>query len=301
MSRIIDIYHGETVKDWDELKKDCPFLIHKATQGTSHIDSHYESVIKQCEKRGIPYWLYTFLNKGNELNQAKYLVKVTKDKVGKYFVGYILDVERDNTAAGIQSALDYMKKLDVKLMLYTNFADYITYRKVIQGRGNNCAWWEARYGKNNGSYDSAHPSHSGVDMHQYTDKGKVPYISSGGVDLNRITGDGKTKKWFTQPLKEIEEEQKTKKAYTGQFPTLPKRGYFRLNDGITVLLSDKDKAQIRLLQLFLNWCMWSGLASDGQYGPKTRDAVKAFQKEYGLKADGLFGEKSLKAAKAVKL
>lgn len=190
-----DISHWKPVANWSQVKQNCGFLISKATQGTGFIDSTLDSFIKGCEANGIPYWLYTFLDKGNEKAQAQYMVKVCAPKVGKYFRGYVLDVESGNTASGVKAALDYLKSLGGKCILYTMYAQYSTYKGVIDGRGSNCAWWEARYGKNNGSYNAAYPCHAGVDLHQYTSKGSCPGIGN-TVDLNRITGT-KAVGWFT--------------------------------------------------------------------------------------------------------
>ena len=83
----------------------------------------------------------------------------------------------------------------------------------------------------------------------------------------------------------------TKKAYSGTFPKLPARGYFKSGDTGT---------QVKNLQKFLNWCMDAGLAIDGVYGTKTRAAVGRFEKKYGLTLDYLFGKKCLAKAKTVK-
>lgn len=189
-----DISHWKPVSNWEQVKQNCPFIISKATQGTNFIDSYLDTFISNCEKYGIPYWLYTFLNKGNELAQAKYMVSVCSKKVGKHFVGYILDVEQNNPASGVQSALNYLNGLGKKAMVYTMYAQYNTYKSVIANRGK-AAWWEARYGANNGTYSSKYPCHAGVDLHQFTSKGTCPGIGS-GVDLNRIAGSKKVA-WFT--------------------------------------------------------------------------------------------------------
>lgn len=210
MSKYPDISHHHPVSDWDKIEKNCPFIITKATQGTSFVDSAMESIVKQCEKRGIPYWLYVYLNKGDELEQAKFLVKTCKDKVGKCFVGYILDVEAGNTAAGVQKAVDYLKTLNEKMMIYTMYAQYSTYKNVIKNRPTKCAWWEARYGLNDGVYRSNYPCHDGVDLHQFTSQGSCPGISD-KIDLNRITGQGKSEKWFMTPKEEKEDDKVTEK------------------------------------------------------------------------------------------
>lgn len=210
MSKYPDISHHHPVSDWDKIEKNCPFIITKATQGTSFVDSAMAGIVRQCEKRGIPYWLYVYLNKGDELEQAKFLVKTCKDKVGKCFVGYILDVEAGNTAAGIQKAVDYLKTLGCKMMIYTMYAQYSTYKNVIKNRPTKCAWWEARYGLNDGTYCSNYPCHDGADLHQFTSNGSCPGISD-RIDLNRITGQGKSEKWFMTSKEEKEDDKVEKR------------------------------------------------------------------------------------------
>lgn len=83
----------------------------------------------------------------------------------------------------------------------------------------------------------------------------------------------------------------TVKTYSGTFPTLPSRGYFRNKDTGT---------QVKYLQKFLNWAVNSGLSLDGIIGPLTISAVKKFQKAVGITQDGLFGKNSLAKAKTFK-
>lgn len=191
-----DISHYHPVQNWTEVKKHCPFIISKATQGTSYIDTTLTKFVSMCETKGIPYWLYTYLNKGNELAQAKFLVEVCRQRIksgSKYFMGYILDVEAGNSADGVKSALTWLNRQGKKTMIYTMYAEYSQYKDVIASRGSNCAWWEARYGQNHGEYNQAYPCHNGADLHQYTSRGYVPGIGS-SIDLNRCVG--KTAAWF---------------------------------------------------------------------------------------------------------
>lgn len=83
----------------------------------------------------------------------------------------------------------------------------------------------------------------------------------------------------------------TVKTYSGTFPTLPSRGYFRNKDTGT---------QVKYLQKFLNWAVNSVLIIDGIIGPLTISAVKKFQKAVGITQDGLFGKNSLAKAKTFK-
>ena len=81
-----------------------------------------------------------------------------------------------------------------------------------------------------------------------------------------------------------------KKAYSGNFPKLPKRGYFKKGD--------KGK-QVKRLQKFLKWYGYN-VKVDGKCGAKTIKTIKKFQKSIGMKADGRFGKKTLAKAKKIK-
>lgn len=201
---IPDVSHYHPVDDWAEAKENCEFIIAKATEGVSYVDSTLDEFVAGCESYKIPYWLYAYLDDGNELAQAQFLVNTCSGVVGDYFRGYVLDVEAGNDASNVQSALSYLEGLGGKCMIYTAYASYSTYKSVIQGRGEATAWWEARYGKNDGSYSSKYPCHDGVDLHQYTSAGSCDGIS-GGCDLNRLTGE-KEEAWFTDKTEtEVEE------------------------------------------------------------------------------------------------
>ena len=291
MSKIYpDISHHHPVKDWDAIEKNCPFIITKATQGTSFVDSSLKDVIKQCENRNIPYWLYTYLNKGDELTQTKFMVSTCKPLIGKNFVGYVLDVEAGNQPGNVNKALDYLCGLNHKVMIYTMYAEYIRYRNVIAERPKKCAWWEARYGKNDGTYNASYPAHNGVDLHQFTDNGNCPGITD-KIDLNRLTGKGKNEAWFKTPLDKL-------RGYTGTFPALPPRGYYQEGDGYKTLVD--YPTQIKRVQKLLNWAMNGNLKVDGKYGEKTADLQKKLQKKYKLPVNGKFGDKSLKVCKNMK-
>ena len=81
------------------------------------------------------------------------------------------------------------------------------------------------------------------------------------------------------------------KAYTGEWPKLPKRGYFVNGDVST---------EVCKLKKFLNWFSDYGLnETNKNYFGKTESAVKDFQRRTGITVDGKFGSKSLAAAKEV--
>ena len=192
---IPDVNHYHPIYDWGIAKKQYPFLISKATQGTKNVDPTLNYFVKMCEKLGIPYWLYTFLNKGGELQQAVHMVDTCKPIVGVYFQGYILDVESGNSVSDVSEALNYIKTQSGKTMIYTGYKDYKLYSTLIASRNSNCAWWESRYGINNGKYSPLYPCHKGADLYQYSSRGQAPGVS-GACDVNMLTGT-LPESWFT--------------------------------------------------------------------------------------------------------
>ncbi len=271
MSEYPDISHYHPVEDWSKVKESSPFLIAKATQGTGYIDTTLEDFISGCEENGIPYWLYAYLNKGDELAQAKFLVRTCKNLVGDHFRGYALDVEAGNAAASVRTALEYLEGLGGRCVIYTMYAQYAVYRSVIDGRGEDTAWWEARYGKNDGSYNSSYPAHDGADLHQYTSMGTCPGIS-GRCDLNRLTGT-RPEDWFTG-----ESASASTDTTTGGFDMT-----------LNTIQKGSTGAEVKSLQSLLNGKNGAGLSVDGICGTKTVSAIQAYQKAVGLTADGIAG------------
>lgn len=180
--------HWHVVNSFEKAKSNYPCLISKATQGTTYKDPTLVSFIKGCEAQNIPYWLYTFMAKGGEVNQAKYLVDTCKSLVGDNFVGYILDVEKKNNADSVKNALTYLSKNCDKCILYTGYADYKLYASVISSLPSNCKWREARYGNNIGSYNAKYSCHYGAFLHQYTSNASLVGIS-GRCDASRLVSE----------------------------------------------------------------------------------------------------------------
>lgn len=192
---IADVSHHRYVTDWEKIKENVAFLLAKATQRTNYIDPTVDDFIAGCEKHGIPYWLFCYLEKGNELAQAKYMVDTFKNKVGLNFVGWSLDFERENDTEDVLKCIDYIVGMGEKCLVYGKCA----LPAVKQRYGDMVGFWYARYGKNTGAYDPAYPVKSMyepyTDLHQYTSLGTCPGTSGKG-DMNRLTGK-RPLEWFT--------------------------------------------------------------------------------------------------------
>lgn len=83
---------------------------------------------------------------------------------------------------------------------------------------------------------------------------------------------------------------KFEETYKGTFPTLPLRGYFKLND---------KGNQVKNLQKLLNWLNDCNLVVDGILGAKTTTQVGKFQSANKLTLDHKFGKKCLEVSKNI--
>lgn len=200
MSKLyLDISHHHPVKNWDKLQKSCPFIITKATEGSTFVDKYFPTIVNECEKRKIPYWLYVYLRKGNVKKQIDFLLKTCGAVVGKYFVGYCLDIEEGNSKEEVKQAVNYLEKQTTKkCIFYSYYADYSKYAEIIKNLPDKWAFWEARYGLNDGVYRKKHDCHSLADLHQYASGVKIDFMT-GGIDVNRLTGR-KKESWFTNEI-----------------------------------------------------------------------------------------------------
>lgn len=131
------------------------------------------------------------------------------------------------------------------------------------------------YRKKNGKHwlytrDSGGRDHDGWYCYEKHMRGLIPKVWVGKVPIIK-----------PQP----------KKKYTGTFPDLPKRGYFKYGD---------ESDQVKLLQRFLKWAIDPSLDVDGKIGYNTELAIRNFESAVGLQRDGQFGKKCLKAAKKYK-
>ena len=73
---------------------------------------------------------------------------------------------------------------------------------------------------------------------------------------------------------------------------------YRFNSSVNTtysIMHGEVSDRVGHLQAFLNWKLNSGLTVDREYGDKTFEAVKAYQKSKGLEADGIVGPATLTA------
>ena len=191
-SKICDISKYQPTIDYDKFIADTALIIMRAgyrgTAGGIHEDQKFEAHSEQMLKRGCRFGVYfysiaTDADKARE--EARMFYKYANDKNPLFWA---VDVEKDSiTNKAIAAFADEMRKLGMNKIgcycanhLYQKY-DYDTLRDKFDFT------WIPRY--------SSTPPKYKCDLWQYTSTGSVKGIS-GNVDLNKITGDGRTLEWF---------------------------------------------------------------------------------------------------------
>lgn len=98
--------------------------------------------------------------------------------------------------------------------------------------------------------------------------------------------------FITPKFSDEVEPTPTPSHYTGEYPTLPPRGYFKKGD------KGKEVVKLQNLLLWISPGCLPKYGSDGDYGNETFNAVRVCQSILGVTTDGLWGRVSQAKAKA---
>ncbi len=286
---VIDVSHHQGVIHWEKVKKaGIDGAIIRVSDSTGTMDRQCNRNIKECERLGIPFGLYIY-SRAKTKAKVKEEADIILKKANGHKISFPLyiDLEQAGYESYAKMAAEefgtIIEKAGYWCGVYANQNWWLQYLRGL----NRFTKWVARYGTK--------PTVEGTDMWQYTGTGKISGIS-GNCDMNHCYVDFPGV--ITGTSSKPSGTSNTKKAYSGTFPALPLRGYYKLGDGYKTLTN--YTTQIKRIQKFLNWAINAGLKVDGDYGEKTAAAVATFQKKYGLTVDKKFGEKSLAKAKTIK-
>lgn len=184
---IVDVSEHQGDIDWSTAKNNILFAIIRVQDGT-YADEKLARNVSECQRLGIPYYLYGFY-RGAGGEDAKRLLSRADAAGATDALGYIVDVEVSGFAKqGIRDWFTEVNKRDGKHGLYVANNLYGEY-----GVGYGESWvWIPVYGVNDGTAHTppAHP----CDLWQFTSTGSVPGIS-GNCDCNALNGD-KSIDWF---------------------------------------------------------------------------------------------------------
>lgn len=200
-SAIIDISKWQPTINYDKLIQASSLIIlragYRGTGGGIKKDQKFELHAGELKKRGIPFGVYFYTLAKDETmarDEARMFHEWAKDYAPLFWA---LDAEKKVvTHDAIAAFADELRKLGAaRIGCYVAHQLYSKYQYGTL-RGLFDFTWIPRYGKNDGTVEgSAKPKHE-CDLWQYTSKGKIAGIGANKLDLNVITGTGKTLSWF---------------------------------------------------------------------------------------------------------
>lgn len=186
MLRGIDISHWNIKKDRCTFAQE-DFVIIKATEGRSIIDSRMDENVKIALDNNMLYGLYHFytVTASPEI-QAKHFVKAIGNNIGNAIL--VLDWEADASLLSSEIAEKFLQTVynltGVRPLIYMNYS-LVTQKGKWDSIASKYGLWCAKYGRNDGKlYKLSTMSPWKVcAIHQYTSRGNSEDIA-GYVDRN---------------------------------------------------------------------------------------------------------------------
>ena len=183
---IVDVSHHQGSISWVTAKGSIRFAIIRVQDGTM-LDRQLSRNISECERLGIPYYLYGFYRGGGATEAARMVARASAAGA-RHVRGYVCDLEVSGfSKAGLKAFFSALPK-GLKNGLY--IAHHL-YRQYGTGFGESFVWIP-RYGSNSGK-PTTKPAYA-CDLWQFTSNGSCPGIS-GRVDCNACVD--KPVDWFT--------------------------------------------------------------------------------------------------------
>lgn len=177
---IIDISEFQGGIAWATCKSNIHFAIIRVQDGT-YQDARAGRNISECERLGIPYYVYGFYRNGGAVEAAR-LVSRTKALGGANCRGHVLDVEvGGQSVTGINSAVATLNQTGRDTGVYIANHLYSQYAGV---KGQKWTWIPT-YSVNDGAAHT--PPRHYCELWQFTSAGRVPGIG-GNVDCNALNG-----------------------------------------------------------------------------------------------------------------
>lgn len=215
-------------------------------------------------------------------------LKAYKDCVGVWTIGYgITNSDKAITGKTIKKGLTISKATAEKWLIRSLEKKYAPkvdkYQKIYKFNENQYGALVS-FAYNVGSIDGL-TAHGTRSISQIKKK-ILEYNKGGGRVLAGLVRRREAElKLFNTPVTK-KTEPATPKKYTNPLPMLPARGHYQVGDGYKTITN--WKTQIKRVQDALNWALEKEISAkkivkltkDGEYGNKTADAVKAFQKKY---------------------
>lgn len=294
--KMLDVYGGDDIKDFDQLKASGMPICTKVTEGRGWKDINYDYRYKECKKRGIPISFYHMLTKNADVEgQAIDFWNEVKNYENDML--NMLDIEYENIPNAEEYANRFINKyreLSGQDILVYSYRSYFKER-FSQSFLNSHNLWVA-------DYCSRQPNFQNLVVWQYSESCKDYWWvgnNEGCVDINNVLReDILFRKEFnnynaiTQQVTNLNNPFLELQRELNVQGFRDKNGNTLIEDGI---IGDLTISALPMIKKGANgnitrWIQSRvGAVADGVFGDETENAVIGFQSKYGLVADGVVG------------
>lgn len=192
--KIIDISKWQGSIDFERVKPQVALVIARAGEG-SDADPRFDEYARSMRALGIPFGVYGYSYAATEAKARDEARKLIQRAGGYEPLFYALDAEEDKiTPEAIRAWADEMHTAGKRIGCYVAHNLYKAYG-FADLRDLFDFVWIPRYGRNDGSLEHSTKPAYACDLWQYTSMGQMDGID-GRVDVNIITGTGKSLAWF---------------------------------------------------------------------------------------------------------
>ena len=195
--QIIDISHHQGNIDFDKLKDHAALVIARASCGSDR-DARFDEYAKAMQERKIPFGVYCY-SYAKDAAKGREEALRTIQYAGAYRpLFYCIDIEESCvTQEGIKAFVKEMRNMSNKRVgAYVAHNRYKTYGFDSLRDLFDFVWIPRYKSSDDGMATGTVPSYS-CDLWQYTSNQRIPGIAD-RVDMNIITGTGRTLKWFLE-------------------------------------------------------------------------------------------------------
>ncbi|GEQ37798.1 hypothetical protein TH5N_08810 [Tetragenococcus halophilus] len=186
---IIDISEWQDPRqiNYDQLAANIDGVIVRVQYGSNYVDKHYQTHIKEFQKRNVPVAVYAWVRGTSKADMQQEAQDFYQRAQKFHPTFWWLDVEEQSMQDMRGGCEAYRKKLkDLGAKKVGVYVANHLYAQFNLATEKFDGVWLPTYGKNTGQYQGARPTTTNsYDIHQYTSKGKLNGYN-GNLDLNQI-------------------------------------------------------------------------------------------------------------------
>lgn len=295
--KMLDVYSGDNIKDFDQLKASGMPICTKVSEGRGWTDKYYDYRYNECKKRGIPISFYHMLTKNPDVEgQAVDFWNEVKNYDNDML--NMLDIEYENIPDAEEYANRFIakyKELSGQDILVYSYRSYFQER-FSQSFLNTHYLWVA-------DYCSRQPNFPNLVVWQYSESCRDFWWvgnDEGCVDINNVlmedvlfrhgasipvVANNTTTQYNVSNGKIAELQRIAGVEADGIYGPETDNAISGLIAGIPYKTPELTKwIQARV-----------GCSIDGVYGQITADSVKGWQFAHGLYVDGVAGYNTIKS------